>query len=43
MNTYCRFCCNAGVEPKLDSNNDLSYMCVGKSTFEDEKRELALQ
>lgn len=28
---YCKFCCNATVEPELDSDNDLSYMGVGKT------------
>ena len=27
---YCRFCCNATVEPEL-TDNDLSYICVGKA------------
>lgn len=29
---YCKFCCNATVEPELNSDNDLSYMSVGKTT-----------
>ncbi len=28
---YCKVCCNAAVEPELNSDNDLSYTSVGKS------------
>ena len=27
---YCRVCCNATVEPELTSENDLSYIGVGR-------------
>ena len=29
---YCHVCCNATVEPELTSDNDLSYISVGKTT-----------
>lgn len=28
---YCKFCCNAYVEPALDIDNDLGYCSVGDS------------
>lgn len=28
---YCKYCCNASVEPELTHDNDLSYLTVGKS------------
>ena len=28
---YCNYCCNATVEPELNSDNDFSYMSVGKT------------
>lgn len=29
--SYCKFCCNAYVEPALDTDNDLGYCSVGDS------------
>ena len=28
---YCHVCCNSVVEPELTSDNDLSYISVGKA------------
>lgn len=34
MVKYCKYCCNATVEPKLTPDNDLSYMSVGATEQE---------